>query len=42
MKKYNTPEISIVTIKNDDCVMLSSLGAITATDIDKVKYSDIK
>lgn len=42
MKKYNKPEISIVTVKNDDCIMLSSLGAIDGADIDRVKYSDIK
>ena len=42
MKKYNKPEISVVAVKNDDCIMLSSLGAVTAGDIDKVKYSDIK
>lgn len=42
MKKYSTPEISIVALQNEDCVMLSSLGAITVTDLDKIKYSDIK
>ena len=42
MKKYDRPEISIVTIQNDDCIMLSSLGAVSVADIDKVKYSDIK
>ena len=42
MKKYDTPEISIVSIQNDDCVMLSILGATTVDGLDKVKYSDIK
>ena len=42
MKKYNKPEISIVAVKNEDCIMLSSLGAVSVGEIDKVKYSDIK
>ena len=42
MKKYNKPEISIAAVKNDDCIMLSSLGTVSAADLDRVKYSDIK
>ena len=41
MKKYDTPEISIVKIQNEDCVMLSSLGATDVAGLDVVKYSDI-
>ncbi|GEM_PF-4861500 len=42
MKKYNKPEVTIVAIQNEDCVMVSSLGAVSVTDLDRVKYSDIK
>ena len=42
MKKYTKPEISIVKIQNDDCLMLSSVGIAKLSDMDKVKFSDIK
>ncbi len=43
MKKYSKPEISIVTLQNDDCLMVSGVfGAIKIGDLDRVQFSDLK